>query len=260
MHSQQIVHRDIKPENVMLRDSLPDVLRSPLSDCHVKLIDFGLARQLVSTPTSCADLTDSEFHSSSPAHAVPLARAMQAGVKSQGRVLDTSGSYARMLDISPVGTRGYAPAEVYAPHQEQMQRGEAQGAPTCTRSHPGRTVKMPLEQVPLIDAYELGGLLRFMLTGVPPDESMESVLTALKDRPQIDIENTWCACFQSGTADQNTSADRLRLPIINELASLSFEARTLIMALTEPIAEVRLSVQAAQVHSWMHMATKSRSV
>ena len=46
LHGRRIVHRDLKPENVMLFDPLDDLVSSPLGGCHVKLLDFGLAKQL----------------------------------------------------------------------------------------------------------------------------------------------------------------------------------------------------------------------
>lgn len=47
MHSADLLHRDIKPSNLLLN-----------SDCHVKLCDFGLCRNIAETAGPQPHLTD----------------------------------------------------------------------------------------------------------------------------------------------------------------------------------------------------------
>lgn len=47
MHSADLLHRDIKPSNLLLN-----------SDCHVKLCDFGLCRNIAETTGPQPHLTD----------------------------------------------------------------------------------------------------------------------------------------------------------------------------------------------------------
>jgi hypothetical protein len=57
-HANGIVHRDIKPENIMLRP-----------DGYVKVLDFGLARQMAGNVTSTAGLPVGTLRYMSPEHA-----------------------------------------------------------------------------------------------------------------------------------------------------------------------------------------------
>ena len=44
LRSKAIAHRDIKPDNCMLMEALTDVRTAPLNACHVKIFDFGFAK------------------------------------------------------------------------------------------------------------------------------------------------------------------------------------------------------------------------
>lgn len=48
LHSLNIVYRDLKPENILISD-----------DGHVKLVDFGLSKQLSTNDLQEYELTDS---------------------------------------------------------------------------------------------------------------------------------------------------------------------------------------------------------
>jgi len=76
------------------------------------------------------------------------------------------------LEMSRVGTRGYAPKEIIGT------------APTGTLK--GNSVKIMLDQAPLIDSYGLGRLLRYMLTGAPPHQSIMEA---------IEAQSGMCVCF-----------------------------------------------------------------
>jgi len=52
IHDRGVIHRDVKPANIVLYNALPDVRTSPLHDCQIRLVDFGLARLL---PERCLD-------------------------------------------------------------------------------------------------------------------------------------------------------------------------------------------------------------
>jgi len=46
LHENSILHRDVKPSNVVIANEVPKLKTSPLPDCQVKLVDFGLAKLL----------------------------------------------------------------------------------------------------------------------------------------------------------------------------------------------------------------------
>eukprot|EP00308_Calcidiscus_leptoporus_P017011 CAMPEP_0119363564 /NCGR_PEP_ID=MMETSP1334-20130426/10466_1 /TAXON_ID=127549 /ORGANISM="Calcidiscus leptoporus, Strain RCC1130" /LENGTH=387 /DNA_ID=CAMNT_0007379045 /DNA_START=90 /DNA_END=1253 /DNA_ORIENTATION=- len=239
LHSLHIVHRDIKPENVMLREELPDLLKSDLAGCHVKLLDFGLARQIVlkqPLENHGAKLsTESEVAPESSTASNKAASCTLTPNKSGRRRVS-------FLEMSPVGTKDYAPKEILLVDAHELDESEP-GLPV---------VRIPVEHVPLIDAYQLGRLLRFMLTGTLPAQSFLVDTDAAGD----------CGCFCFGDSTKKTkakagAANRPK-PIILPLADLSTGGRSLVRALTEHNAEERLSVGAALRHEWLLRAVSSQ--
>merc|ERR1712113_226039 len=131
VHSMNIVHRDIKPENVMLRDVLPDLHKSALADCHVKLLDFGLARQMTPNQASGASVNCESLGAGGSicCGLTPSAAASGSMRTSTSVPNKVSARRVRFFEMSPVGTKDYAPKEIL--HYEPI---EAEGA---TFSEPG---------------------------------------------------------------------------------------------------------------------------
>ncbi len=64
-HENQILHRDIKPSNILLKSE------SDLSSFQVKLLDFGIAREIENSTQNDSGLTQSSMLSGSPAYMSP---------------------------------------------------------------------------------------------------------------------------------------------------------------------------------------------
>jgi serine/threonine protein kinase len=120
-HSQAIIHRDLKPSNILVR-----------TDGTVKLLDFGIAKQLESLDES-ADQTRTSLRLMTPAYAAP--EQLQGGhagtrsdVYSLGVIL-----YELLAGRLPFDLSKRTPAEA----ELAIVRGEAEKPSAVAAKHPG---------------------------------------------------------------------------------------------------------------------------
>ena len=95
---------------------------------------------------------------------------------------------------------------------------------------------LPLDKAYLVDAFALGMVIRYMLTGVPPGQS---IMQAIEAQGML----ASCGCIPKGARR------------IVELSSVSEAARQLTTALTKPSLDERMSVADAQAHAWVKHST-----
>ena len=81
-HGKGVIHRDIKPANIFLAPPLPS--RKPLA-CQAKLLDFGLARSIVSEESQSLGLTGSRDVIGTPVYISPE--------QSMGRTMDARSDF-----------------------------------------------------------------------------------------------------------------------------------------------------------------------
>jgi tetratricopeptide (TPR) repeat protein len=61
-HRNGIIHRDLKPENIFILEEASDSGSEMMSDVHIKLMDFGLARSIASRLTSSGAITGTVYY------------------------------------------------------------------------------------------------------------------------------------------------------------------------------------------------------
>ena len=286
LHSRRIVHRDLKPENVMLFDPLDDLVASPLSGCHVKLLDFGLAKQLpalvpkkargrkgrsfvtrlvsasesglldsgtAAAPTAAAPAaaaasaaTPCSASTSAPTDAPPVLANLKLRVGSSvegGSMCSMGGGSTASLAggapppqlttaMSVVGTRFYTPPEI------------------AVAAKQGRTPELTADDATLIDAFALGRILLYALTGVPPDRTlaqMQREVAAAPPPPPPGGAGGWSALRLMRRRPKHGSS-AVRLVAIEELSEGATE---LMVRLCEPSPAERMGVTAAREHAWL---------
>ena len=224
MHEREIVHRDLKSENVMLTAPLDDLRLSPISGCVVKLLDFGLAREVRESPRP-AQKGSAKKPQKSVASLRKLGNKLAISKPKPGESSDVASDEKTTPPQPPspkkthhhrmscVGTRGFAPPEITQPADSS--------------GH----VKMDFDHATLIDAYAVGKMMRHMITGVSPEKT---IMQGLEEQG-IDF-----GCCQLGRVVR--IVDPLR---VSDLAS------ELMRGLSHPKADRRMSLRVAREHPWL---------
>ena len=210
MHEKAVIHRDLKPGNVMLASRLDDLATSPLEGCQAKLLDFGLSRQLAPAGYNRRRSRKSAFRRMSSLGEGSEAKAARRSIKNQPPTLKHQ--------VTAVGTRGYAPPEVTS------------GSPRGTGATDGK-LSMSFEDAAMIDAFALGRMLRFMLTGCPAEKTMMEMYEAQAGP---------CGCGGGGKG-----------PRLVEPRELSTGARELMERLGDRSRTRRMSIKEAMASPWV---------
>ncbi len=143
---------------------------------NMKLIDFGFARPL--HPDDIQDHgkvlalqsePDDVFFGSST-----IDRALVDKNKGDSLSLSTSVSHQKVIDLSAVGNRNYAAPEV----REKIRVFKKDKKDTSRKNdqHDRPLAECVSDYGLIADAYSVGKTIRYMLTGVPPEQSVNDFL------------------------------------------------------------------------------------
>ena len=254
VHSKAVVHRDIKPDNVIVTgasskdngvwddwenrelETYPINWTSLKKRWHVTLIDFGFARAL--TPEDVAkpsiqlkrENMDASFHANKIKLDLDESR---HSTSSHG--MDASRksiSHKLVRSMSALGNRNFAAPEIIN-HVNRETLETTNGAPAVTDT----LSEFVSEYGLMVDAFSLGCTLRYMMTGVPPHQTVAEAIA---------LQNSCCAKLFGGKKDPKKREVEYR-----HLEELPAEVHRLITGLMDKNEKTRTSIRAAKRYVWI---------
>ena len=142
LHERKIIHRDVKPSNIVFRDEVPNACTSPLQECTVQLVDFGLARLV---PERC--------HSPLTRRTTSKEGSTHGGSECSGGSKEGSKHGGATFECSAHGSKLFAPPEF----QEAWEASQSK-------------ILLTSAAAALIDVYSLGLVLEYMVLGARRDQ------------------------------------------------------------------------------------------
>jgi len=273
LHSRAVIHRDIKPDNIIVRgatycdeacwsDDIEGSDGAKSMKWSIKLIDFGFARPLRPEDVSDENKTitlkknepnDAFFGRSTVDNKLDdksLHRAILNLSMSGGKYDDLSNSISRrtFLDLSAVGNRHFAAPEITKGVRIFKKRN---------KSKKTKEDQQPLSECVsdygmIVDAFSTGATIRYMCTGVPPQESIEDFL-----RQKNSVFRSFGKKLKkAGKKMDDSNKRKKRYQSNNDLPP---EAVRVILGLTHWDSKKRTTIRSARDYEWISCSYSMKS-
>jgi serine/threonine protein kinase len=238
LHSHAVMHRDIKPDNMIIAGAVVDDIVTESMESietlrkkwHLTLIDFGFARAL-----GPSDINSGNGERSSKWYPpTDLEKSLNASINHSStrkrNKLDQTASKSIVRQLSALGNRDYAAPEIL--------KG-IKANPT----HEHALSDFSSDYGMVADAYSVGFTIRYMLTGVSPDQSVAEVIAA--DRSIGAKLSRWLG-RKLGGKEQRKPRKKYRCT-----EDLPSEVVRLVKSMTHTDPKKRTTVRAARLYPWI---------